>query len=452
MKTFHRKYNFILVVAAVFFIFGLTQAAFAQCPDDGSEPFTTGPVNPNNGFATYVEDSGSVLPGGPLALEICLDGDGVTGPCIYDAVDPGNPYSVQVGFGAEAFWYLANAVIDNATTVPAGGFSAEVVMAVEAAWAAEVPGEGDQFPFTRLRIRLDVPAVGSYTVIHPYGQITYLVNALVAGRDVNDPIDIPFAPNATNQKGRILPYLIWDPAVGDPAPAGYIGDPQVLHEVVGSPCGTNEFTVIPPAGVDIGGGPGQPVTETLFSVQGKISTLFGVSVERATYSRFPAGNGRIDVFASSQTLQSIDITGIGNKTVTMVEDPPVSGKYFAHISYGPNNFTIPGGIITATNRNDGLFVEVPVVDFVRIPLARYDTDPGDPFQIRAISSDKNVGPVPILEAFDENGNSLGTFPSDSILIVTPKPLTPPNRITVRSPGFGGEATESVEIVGGTTIP
>ena len=52
--------------------------------------------------------------------------------------------------------------------------------------------DGEQFPFTRLRIRLDVPSVGFYRVTEPYGVHIYEVTALVAGNEVNDSFDVEF--------------------------------------------------------------------------------------------------------------------------------------------------------------------------------------------------------------------------------------------------------------------
>jgi hypothetical protein len=294
-----------------------------------------------------------------------------------------------------------------------------------------------------------VPATGIYTVVHPFGQIEYNVVGLVAGQEVRDSLDIEFAPNATNQQGRVLPYLIWDPAIAPAAPAGYIGDPQILHEVVGSPCGNNFFQVIPPAGVDIGAGPGAPVTETLFAVQGKISTIAGVTVERATFVRGTGGGGKIDVFASSQTGQTIEVSGVGNNVSTMLEDPAGSGKYYTRMSFNPNNFPATSEI-TVTNTGDGLFVVAPLVDHVRIIRSRYDTDPADLFEIFADSTDR-LAPRPILEAFDDSGNSLGVFFAGDTLIVTPKPVMPPKEITVVSSN-GGQETRQVDVIGGTNIP
>lgn len=57
-----------------------------------------GPVSPQNGFPLWYQDTNG------LALELCLDGDGALGPCLFDPVDPANPYSVQIGFGDEAFY------------------------------------------------------------------------------------------------------------------------------------------------------------------------------------------------------------------------------------------------------------------------------------------------------------------------------------------------------------
>src|SRR5207253_3002886 len=63
-------------------------------------------------------------------------------------------------------------------------------------------------------------------------------------------------------------WLQWDATPPAP-PAGYIGDPAVLHTITGSPCGTNFFRVegpgLPPGGVET----------NLWSVQGKKASVCG---------------------------------------------------------------------------------------------------------------------------------------------------------------------------------
>ena len=66
-----------------------------------------------------------------------------TPPVLPDPVIAGDLFSEQIGFGAEAFWWLADALPAN----PAG--LGLVVFGMEAAWANELPGRGDWFPFTR---------------------------------------------------------------------------------------------------------------------------------------------------------------------------------------------------------------------------------------------------------------------------------------------------------------
>ena len=92
---------------------GAVHMAQAVCPEDGATPFFAGPVDPTdpldpnyNGFPSFLQDSEG------LALEICLDsitGDGNPPFCFFDPPDPANPFSVQVGWGPEAFWWLASA-------------------------------------------------------------------------------------------------------------------------------------------------------------------------------------------------------------------------------------------------------------------------------------------------------------------------------------------------------
>jgi cysteine-rich repeat protein len=64
-------------------------------------------------------------------------------------------------------------------------------------------------------------------------------------------------------------FVQWDPAVPPAAPNGYIGDPAILHKVVGSPCGQNFFRVEGP------GFPGGAVQTDLFSVIGKRAVFCG---------------------------------------------------------------------------------------------------------------------------------------------------------------------------------
>ena len=421
------KFRFIIVLSALL-LFGFGQAAYAVpggCPDDGATLINIGPVNPNNGFPQFVVDSNG------LSLELCLDstppGSGLPPNCFYDPPDPANPFSAQIGFGAEGFWWAADATIDAAT--PAGPISAILVQAVEAAFLTETPADGDQFPFTRLRIRIDVPVAGTYLVTHPYGQITYVVGAadLGPGNEILDSFDIQFFANSVHQ-GRVGPFLVWDPAFLPLAPAGFVGDGAADHRVTGSPCDTNFFQIEGPGGIN--------VSTNLFVVQGKLSTNFGLAVDRATYTRIADGSGSIDVFASSVPDQTL-VVDDGISLTAMTGDG--TGKYFASIPFT----TLPAGITVTNVTDDPDTVLTPALtDLVTITSAEYDFDLiTNELTVSAVSSDAEP-PLPTLtaEGFGALVAGTGSFPAD----------IPPAAVTVSSTkdgSEGGSDTEPVVVVG-----
>ena len=430
--------NKLISMAAALAIAGFGQAADADCPADGATPLMPGSKNPINGFPLYFQDSNNI------ALELCLEGDGATGLCLFDPPVPGNAFSQAIGFGAEAFWWSADATID----LPNRG-RAILVQGIEAAFLTEEPIDGDQFPFTRLRIRIDIPADGRYVVTTPYGRIVYDIVGATNNRDINDSFDIEVLGFNTLHLGRVGPILTWDPDVAPAAPAGFVGDPAVPHRVVGSPCGNNFFRIRPPANVDLGNGPGNAVTTRLFNVQGKLATSFGAQIDRASYNRNNNGSGRVDVVATSFPNRTIEVSGIGNQHRIMVEEPG-TGKYFARMSFNTNNFVptdLVNGEVTVTNLDDpnlgaATAVSQVAVDTVTVNLSRYHTDTLT-LELSATSNDGSV--VQNIEFFDQAGNSLGTALSGADLTIGPINV-PPSVITARSSG-GGSETREVEIRG-----
>lgn len=416
------------ILLAVFFLFATAFTAAGATLTDAATPFTAGPVNPQNGFALYVQDSGG------LALELCLDsvdGQGTPPPCFFDPVVVGNPFSEQIGFGAEGFWWAADASIDE----PSSGLSAILVQAVEAAFLAENPVNGEQFPFTRLRIRVDVPQPGIYTVTHPYGQESYLVESVGPGFEVRESFDIEFINNALNQ-GRIAPFLRWDNSLPAP-PAGYIGDAATLHSVTGSPLGTNLFSV---EGVDFNGAPipldadGSNLAITdQFIVMGKIYTgavPSPLAINRTSYARDI--NGQVDIFATSAPTASVSVSGGAN--LPTGETPLAgdgSGRFFAHIPLGDAS-TLPATVdVTATNPgNIATLHKSLLVDQVMVTRAEYDTTNGL-LIVEAQSSDQVANP-----ALDVVG--LGTAPLSLAI------AAPPAELTVLSDA-GGSATVATRV-------
>lgn len=209
--------------------------------------FAAGPVGTvtmagmprSTGFADRVVDSSGT------GLALCLTGNGTpdgtaANPCFFDPVEPGNAFSAALGRGQEAFWFLADNVF--ATSGPAA-IIGRVVAGVESTFFPASVTDGNQTQFQRLRIRMDVSAVGRYAVEHPWGSKIYEVTSLQSGTglskgEINDTLDVPFASGQWVD-GVVAPFLRWDPAAGPAAPAGYLGDGFTPHAVLGSPCGRN---------------------------------------------------------------------------------------------------------------------------------------------------------------------------------------------------------------------
>lgn len=221
---------------------------------------TVGPISPQHGFPQWYQDSQG------LRLYLCLDANNplcVAAP----RPNPNQPISFPNNFPDEAFWWTAEAEM----AAPNGG-RARLVLATEAAFLDDLPAPEEQIVFNRIRIRVDNLPVGRYKVTHPYGQDFFQVTT-VEQRNINDTEDIgclcgPPCEFTSIFESRIgpRPWLTWDSSP-PAAPAGYIGNPNILHRVTGSPGGTNYFRI---ERVDNNGNVVQRIGQTnLFSVSGK---------------------------------------------------------------------------------------------------------------------------------------------------------------------------------------
>lgn len=158
------------VFFAALIFFAITQSCYAIQ--------AAGPTNLANGFPMWWMDDAGVM------VEMCP-----AAACAPDPVEVGNPFSEQVGFGAEAFWWSAGAF----ATEPAGNTgNAELVLAMEAAWPGENAIDGGQSPFARIRIRADAAVDGTYTITTPYGTLPSITVAPDAEgkRAINISLDI----------------------------------------------------------------------------------------------------------------------------------------------------------------------------------------------------------------------------------------------------------------------
>ncbi len=196
-----------------------------------------------------------------------------------------------------------------------------------------------------------------YRITHPFGVDTHTAEA-GAARGINVTEDIgDLAGGSTFEAAlgsRPSPFLRWDPAIAPAAPAGYVGDPTVDHQVTGSPYGTNIFRIEGPAGsftgspnlcadVRLGDSPTAAddcIETNLFSLMGKYATRAGVQVTKTVTTK-DGGGDLVDVFAKSEPGQALVITGTGVAATLMREDG--NGAYYGRIRVGggaPADFAV----------------------------------------------------------------------------------------------------------------
>ncbi len=265
----------------------IATTAWAALPDQPVETRVTAP----HGFPLFYTDSAG------LSLELCLD----EGWCFFDPVDPTDANQVALGVGGEVFWWMAEA----AAPVTGVDGNAILVLALEGTFGGdEAVVNGNQISFGRVRVRVDVPVPGTYTVIHPFtsddpahptNPPLVFENVTVAD-GINFTADIGaanFLNPALGFRGALQsdvgPFLTWpgyqndetlqvsEPVLdelgnpvldeqGNPVTqvvAQYVGNLDIPHVVEGSPFNTNFFRVIGPDG--------EVVAETdLFGVMGKV--------------------------------------------------------------------------------------------------------------------------------------------------------------------------------------
>ncbi|WP_456271053.1 PKD domain-containing protein [Bacillus sp. AK031] len=410
-----------------------------------------GPIDPNNGFPMWYKDENGLklaLNANPL--------DPLSGLAPQDLPDPSSPVSFPGNFPAEAFYMLAEAEMTTGT-----GERARLVLALEAAFAEEVPRDGDQMVFGRVRIRVDgLRSTEEYVVTHPYGTDTFI--AEVADDDEPEVGEINFTQDigvvqdfASALESRVHPFLQWDPAATPSPPEGYIGNPDIPHAVIGSVFTDetgepqNIFRIqgrgigigSPDASQTPGFDPDNTIETRLFTLAGKISAVSGFDIERVNYSRIEEETGFIDIFATSDTTpQDIQVSGEGLTEAGLIGS---NGVYFARTDY---TGAIPPEV---TIRN---VTDIPVTVKTAVPVdfvwaeAMYDTD-SSTLTVISSSSDEFANPELTVSDF---GNGAYVIPGTGTLTVSELDIVP-DSITVVS-SAGGMAVASVVITGGSTDP
>ena len=324
--------------------------SFAPANKSYAELRAVGPIDVTNGYPVWFQDSNSV------ALEACLD---LLDPlCLQPipAPNPQQPVSFPNNFPEEVFWWTGDATI----TLPSGG-TASLILAMEGAFANAAVIPGDQVTFGRIRVNMDTPVTGIYTITHPFGTMVVNVTDQAlgiknAGVDVGlggapftgviDPasndLETIFTPDTYN----FGPYLRWTdpdfPVVDQVSGRRYMGNPNIPHIVTGSPLGNNFFRVVGPVGSNIGGIGIDTIETNLFSVSGKILGL-GVA---------PFPSASITAVVGTPVNIAVTVTNLTAVAVSFVNTPiSITGTNAADFTVLLAGNTCTGATLVAPDPN-----------------------------------------------------------------------------------------------------
>ena len=280
----------------------------------------------------------------------------------------------------------------------------------------------------------------TYHVTHPYGEVDLEADdrgRVFSTEDIGaltTPADFSLA-----LKSRIFNnFLEWDPAQSAP-PAGYLGDPNVEHKVIGSPTGKNIFRVTGPAGsfgpnqACAGVTDGSCVESDQFSIMGKRPVTSGVQTMRAIrVDQNDTTSDYLEVFVNSRSNQKIMLSGAGIATTQMIGTTTGRGDLYYAKVYVPG--TAPTEVV-AENETDGTSWTSPVTDLVDVTSARYDLAT----KTLTVAARSSVATGVTLTAVPG-----GDLQADGTLsAVLP---SPPLNVVVKSTA-GGSTTEPVRLVG-----
>jgi hypothetical protein len=226
---------------------------------DGAAPQkAVGPIDLRIGYPAYYTDQNG------RSLAPCVD-DAVL--CLTPVPDLTRPPTVTgdpatTNFADEFFYYDVEGTFPN---LPGRSL---VRLALEGAFNTPELIPGEQIVFARVRIRISGLKPGvAYRISHPYGHddLTAEADGTINFTDdfgsFGSPSDFSEVLNA-----RVWPFLTWAPLTD--APAGFIGDPNVLHPITPGPAGSS----IRLDELDAAGNVVARIDETnLFTVSGRIA-------------------------------------------------------------------------------------------------------------------------------------------------------------------------------------
>lgn len=428
---------------------GVAQAAlFAVDP---------GPYVPANGsFAAWYQDTHG------RTLELCLSKavssrvasapGAPTYMCLLNPTpgvfDDTQPVVFPSNFPDEAFWFTGDGSIVDA----ARGIDLTYVSAVEAAFSAEEPVDGDQVSFGRIRIRVDVPTAGVYTITHPYGVDIFDVpaggrRAINMTRDIGIGTPKNYDGALKSDIGPFLrsvngPYTETNPVTG--SAEKFVGDPNLEEAFTGSPFNTNYIRIEGPNGLDL--------RTTVMAISGKLATVVRPTpmiTNRSTYSRKAGESAPVaqqDVFVMAPPPPAT-VTLDSNSPVLNLTEADTSGHWYAQSSTNP---TLPSNlVVTADNHlaipsSTPTTLSMPLTDLVVIQTAQYSLSTA---QITVVASTSDETSPPVLTATTGTGVAIGALSGDGAVksLATGISPIPPAKVRVTSSN-GGSDTEEVVIV------
>ncbi|MBZ9781738.1 hypothetical protein K9857_09250 [Pseudomonas sp. REP124] len=417
----------------------------------------TGPYLPANGnFAAWYQDTHG------RTLDLCLTKAvssrvaGAPGAPAYMCLlnpNPGifddtQPIVFPTNFPDEAFWFTGDGSIVDA----ARGIDLTYVSALEAAFAAEDPVEGDQVSFGRIRIRVDVPVAGTYVITHPYGVDVFNVDT-PGRRAINMTRDIGIGSPKTydgalkSDLGPFLrslngPYTETNPVTG--AAEQFVGDPNVEEAFTGSPFNTNYIRIEGPGGIDL--------RTTVMAISGKLSTVARptpIIAERSTYSRKAGASAPVaqqDVFVMAPPPPAT-VTLTSNTPALNLTEADTTGHWYAQSATNP---TLPSTLSLIADNHVAIpsstptTVASPLTDLVVISQAEYNLHTG---QLTVVASTSDEVSPPVLTVTSGTGVAIGALSGDGAVksLSTGISPIPPAKVKVTSSN-GGTDIEDVVIV------
>jgi hypothetical protein len=269
-------------------------------------------------------------------LEPCLDINDpycviLPNPGVYD---PGLPLDMPDNFPDEFFYSVIDS--EKLSTPGCNGTrpgKAFLRIAVEGAFANDLPADNEQMVFGRVRVRITSGLCPNtaYTFTHPFGTMTLTTNEFGGTRVVDGTQDIGCTPipgqtcdfSLALRSPVAQSFLRWDPAVAPAAPPGYLGDAVTLHTITGAtyePGGAgsgfaNYFAISDSSG--------EIMRTDLFTVMGKEA---GPLLPSATLIDF--GGQNINTGYSAPRYVTLTNLGADPLTISAISAAP-SPRFFA---------------------------------------------------------------------------------------------------------------------------